>query len=185
MNIYFLNNTFLIAQFLSAIFLLVVFIYAIFQASKVVNLSLLMLENEYLDTSNMATAYVSLAGSMFVFFCGAFAQAIMFIPISVSGFVSQDAEPSWFIREFSNFAGFWYNFVFALMIIVFTYFYTAITVNTNQMADDMKRNGGFVPGIKPGKETSEYLDSVMTKIVFPGSLFLAFLSIIPAFAKIF
>ena len=68
------------------------------------------------------------------------------------------------------------------MIIVFTYFYTAITVNTNQMADDMKRNGGFVPGIKPGKETSEYLDSVMTKIVFPGSLFLAFLSIIPAFA---
>ena len=78
MNIYFLNNTFLIAQFLSAIFLLVVFIYAIFQASKVVNLSLLMLENEYLDTSNMATAYVSLAGSMFVFFCGAFAQAIMF-----------------------------------------------------------------------------------------------------------
>lgn len=113
-----------------------------------------------------------------------FAQAIMFIPITVAGFATDSAEPSWFIREFSNFAGFWYNFVFALMIIVFTYFYTAITVNTNQMADDMKRNGGFVPGIKPGKETSEYLDSVMTKIVFPGSLFLAFLSIIPAFAML-
>jgi preprotein translocase subunit SecY len=112
-----------------------------------------------------------------------FAQAIMFVPITVIGFTDAGAG-NWFITEFTNFAGFWYNFAFALMIIIFTFFYTAITVNTNQMADDMKRNGGFVPGIKPGKPTAEYLDTIMSRITFPGSVFLALIAILPAFAMV-
>ena len=86
------------------------------------------------------------------------------------------------MAAFSDFSGFWYNFVFGLLIILFTYFYTAITVNTNQMADDLKRNGGFVPGVKPGKDTASFLDGIMSRIVLPGSVFLAFIAILPAFA---
>jgi preprotein translocase subunit SecY len=80
--------------------------------------------------------------------------------------------------------GFWYNFVFGLLVVLFTYFYTAITINPTQMADDMKRNGGFIPGIKPGRKTVEYLDAVMSRITLPGSIFLAFVAIMPAFAMI-
>ncbi len=110
-----------------------------------------------------------------------FAQAIMFIPITVASSFSDNAQAGWFITEFSNISGFWYNFTFAVLIIVFTFFYTAITINTNRMAEDMKRNGGFVPGIKPGKDTATFLDSVMTKITFPGAVFLAIIAILPAF----
>jgi len=105
-----------------------------------------------------------------------FAQAIMFIPAAFGGFVPGVAG------VFSNTSGFWYNLIFAVLIILFTYFYTAITVNPNQMAEDMKRNGGFVPGIKPGKKTAEFIDSVMSKITLPGSIFLALVAIMPAFA---
>ena len=110
-----------------------------------------------------------------------FAQAIMFIPISFGGLSDSEGVQN-FVAAFSDFSGFWYNFVFAILIIVFTYLYTAITVNTNQMADDLKRNGGFVPGVKPGKDTAGFLDSVMSRIVLPGSVFLALLAILPAFA---
>ena len=110
-----------------------------------------------------------------------FAQAIMFIPLTIVGF-SQSEALTGFVGTFSNHYGFWYNVVFALMIIIFTYFYTAITVNPNQMAEDMKRNGGFVPGIKPGKKTAEFIDSVMSRITLPGSIFLAIIAILPAFA---
>lgn len=110
-----------------------------------------------------------------------FAQAIMFIPLTIVGF-SQSEALSGFVGTFSNHYGFWYNVIFALMIIVFTYFYTAITVNPNQMAEDMKRNGGFVPGIKPGKRTAEFIDSIMSRITLPGSIFLAIVAILPAFA---
>jgi preprotein translocase subunit SecY len=110
-----------------------------------------------------------------------FAQAIMVIPITLVGF-SQSEALSGFVGTFSNPYGFWYNLVFALMIIVFTYFYTAITVNPNQMAEDMKRNGGFVPGIKPGKKTAEFIDIIMSRITLPGSIFLAIVAILPAFA---
>jgi preprotein translocase subunit SecY len=109
-----------------------------------------------------------------------FAQAIMFIPVALAGVVT-DGEPNAFVTAFSNYGGFWYNFTFAVLIIVFTFFYTAMTVNTNRMADDLKRNGGFVPGVKPGKDTADYLDSVLTRIVFPGSIFLALIAIFPAF----
>ncbi len=112
-----------------------------------------------------------------------FAQAIMFIPITLAGF-SRLESLTGFAAVFANFQGFWYNFTFAILIILFTYFYTAITINPNQMAEDMKKNGGFIPGIKPGKKTAEFIDDVMSKITLPGSIFLAFVAIMPAFARI-
>tara|TARA_B100000963_G_C22627593_1_gene673203 strand:- start:1414 stop:2736 length:1323 start_codon:yes stop_codon:yes gene_type:complete len=110
-----------------------------------------------------------------------FAQAIMFIPITFAGFSSSTAA-SGFVQEFSDFSGFWYNFVFAILVIVFTYFYTAITVNPEQMAADMKRSGATIYNLKPGKATAKFLNETMTRIVLPGSFFLAFVAILPAFA---
>ena len=112
-----------------------------------------------------------------------FAQAIMFIPVTLAGFTHSQSL-SGFIGAFMNNQGFWYNLVFALMIIAFTYFYTAITINPTQMAEDMKRNNGFIPGIKPGKRTTEYLDTIMSRITLPGSIFLAIVAIMPAFASL-
>ena len=111
-----------------------------------------------------------------------FAQAIMFLPVTLAGFSKSDTL-SGFIGAFVDFNGFWYNFTFAIMIIAFTYFYTAITVNPNQMAEDMKKNGGFIPGVKPGRKTSDFIDSIMSKITFPGSLFLALVAIMPALVR--
>jgi len=108
-----------------------------------------------------------------------FAQAIMFIPVTLAGFSD---NLTGIANTLSDFTGFWYNALFFVMIVLFTYFYTAITVNPKQMADDMKKNGGFIPGIKPGRKTSEYLDNIMSRITFPGSLFLGFVAILPAFA---
>ena len=112
-----------------------------------------------------------------------FAQAIMMVPIMFAGFNADSV--SGFMTAFMNNTGFWYNFVFALLIIVFTYFYTAITVNPTQMAEQMKLNNGFIPGVKPGKKTAEYLDVIMSRITLPGSFFLALVAIMPAFASIF
>ena len=111
-----------------------------------------------------------------------FAQAIMFIPITIAGFNAEAASSSFF-RSFMSMTGFWYNAIFALLIIAFTYFYTAITVQPTQMAENMKQNNGFIPGIKPGKKTAEYLDSIMSRITLPGSIFLAIVAILPAFAQ--
>jgi preprotein translocase subunit SecY len=108
-----------------------------------------------------------------------FAQAIMFIPAAVAGLSESGAAQS-ISLQFSNMFGLAYNIVFALLIIVFTYFYTAITVPTNKMADDLKRSGGFIPGIRPGIETGDFLDKVMSLITFPGSLFLALIAVFPA-----
>lgn len=110
-----------------------------------------------------------------------FAQAIMFVPAAVAGLSQSDAAQS-FTVAFSDIFGFWYNLVFFLLVIIFTYFYTAVTVPTNKMADDLKRSGGFVPGIKPGTETADYLDKIMSQITLPGSIFLALIAIFPAFA---
>ncbi|RAV30813.1 preprotein translocase subunit SecY [Sinomicrobium soli] len=109
-----------------------------------------------------------------------FAQAIMFVPGALAGLSSSEAAQS-VQSAFMDIFGFWYNLVFALLIIIFTYFYTAITVPTNKMADDLKRSGGFIPGVKPGKETGDYLDKIMSLITFPGSIFLAIIAILPAF----
>ena len=108
-----------------------------------------------------------------------FAQAIMFIPAAVAGLSKSETSQS-IAGTFSNIFGFWYCLVFALLIIIFTYFYTAITVPTNKMADDLKRSGGFIPGIKPGIETADFLDNIMSLITFPGSLFLALIAVFPA-----
>ena len=113
-----------------------------------------------------------------------FAQAIMFIPITIVGF-SNVASASGIARAFVDHTSFWYNLVFAILIIVFTWFYTAITINPTQMAEDMKRNNGFIPGIKPGKSTADYIDTIMSRITLPGSLFLAIVAILPAFAGVF
>ena len=106
-----------------------------------------------------------------------FAQALMFIPALFSGTA--------FAAAFSSMTGFWYNFTLAVLVIAFTYFYTAIIINPQMMADDMKRNGGFIPGVKPGKQTVNYIDTIMTRITLPGSFFLAIVAILPALAMKF
>lgn len=111
-----------------------------------------------------------------------FAQALMFLPMMLASFDSETTTG--IAAAFSDFTGFWYNFTFALLIIAFTYFYTAVTINPNQMAEDMKKNGGFIPGVKPGRKTVEFLDSIMSRITLPGSIFLALIAILPAFAMI-
>lgn len=108
-----------------------------------------------------------------------FAQAIMFVPAAVAGLSSSDTAQS-ISSVFHNVFGWQYNLLFALLIIIFTYFYTAITVPTNKMADDLKRSGGFIPGIRPGSDTADYLDKIMSLITFPGSLFLAIIAVFPA-----
>ena len=116
-----------------------------------------------------------------------FAQALMMLPITLAGFAAGaegetgDAFTT-FAANFSDIGGLYYNVTFAILIIVFTYFYTAITVNPQQMADDLKKNGGFVPGVKPGRDTADFLDTILSKITLPGSIFLALIAILPAFA---
>ena len=109
-----------------------------------------------------------------------FAQALMFAPAYVGGAFGDSSVGQWLQTNFSDIFGLWYNILFAVLIIIFTYFYTAITVPTNKMSDDLKRSGGFVPGIRPGNETSEFLDTVMSHITFPGSLYLAAIAVFPA-----
>ena len=109
-----------------------------------------------------------------------FAQALMFAPAALGRLFGENSFGLWLQSSFSDIFGLWYNILFAILIIIFTYFYTAITVPTNKMADDLKRSGGFVPGIRPGTETADFLDRVMSQITFPGSLFLAAVSVLPA-----
>ena len=110
-----------------------------------------------------------------------FAQALMMFPMLLGRW---DATRG-IAAAFSSYTNVWYNIVFALLVIVFTYFYTAVTVNPTMMAEDMKKNGGFIPGVKPGKQTANYIDTIMSRITLPGSIALAFIAIMPAFANIF
>ena len=109
-----------------------------------------------------------------------FAQAIMFSPSLIGRTFNDTAAGQWMEVQFADIFGLAYNILFAVLIIIFTYFYTAITVPTNKMADDLKRSGGFIPGIRPGKETGNYLDKIMSLITLPGSVFLAMLAVLPA-----
>ena len=109
-----------------------------------------------------------------------FAQALMFAPADLGGAFGDSPTGQWLQTNFSDIFGFWYNVLFALLIIIFKFFYTSITVPTNKMSDDLKRSGGFVPGIRPGNETSEFLDTVMSHITFPGSLYLSAIAVFPA-----
>ncbi len=111
-----------------------------------------------------------------------FAQALMFIPATIASVFPKIASNS-VLMSLSDYTSWGHNLLFAILIIAFTYFYTAITVNPNQMAEDMKKNGGFIPGIKPGRATGEFLDGVISRITLPGSIFLAIIAIIPAFAS--
>jgi preprotein translocase subunit SecY len=110
-----------------------------------------------------------------------FAQAIMFIPIAIVG----TGEQSGFWLKLMDTDGWVYNVIYAVLIIAFTIFYTAVTVNPQQMAEDLKRNNGFIPGVKPGKPTADYIDTVMSRITWPGALFLTIIAIMPAFARLF
>ena len=110
-----------------------------------------------------------------------FAQALMLFPLIFSRW---DATRG-LAATLGNYQGFWYNFIFFILIVVFTYFYTAVTVNPTMMSESMKRDGGFIPGVKPGKKTVEYLDGIMSKVTFPGSIFLGIIAILPAIARIF
>lgn len=109
-----------------------------------------------------------------------FAQALMLFPLIFSRFDSTRGLAA----VFNNYAGFWYNFTFAILVILFTYFYTAVTVNSTMMAEEIRKNGGFIPGVKPGKKTVEYIDTVMSRVTLPGSVFLAIIAILPAGAMI-
>ena len=110
-----------------------------------------------------------------------FAQALMFIPLAIVQY-SAPENASWFMRTVMDRNSFTYNILFAVLIIAFTYFYTAITLNPTQMAEDMKRNNGFIPGVRPGKDTADYIETIMSRLTFPGSLFIAFIAIMPALA---
>ena len=112
-----------------------------------------------------------------------FAQALMILPVMFVRYQADSATG--IVAAFSDITGFWYNFTLAILIVIFTYFYTAITINPNQMAEDMKRNGGFIPGVKPGRKTVEFLYEITSKITLPGALFLALIAILPSFAVIF
>ena len=111
-----------------------------------------------------------------------FAQALMFIPPLIAGIWRESEVGNYIGNAFGDMFSWQYNLLFAILILLFTFFYTAITVNPNDIADNLKRNGGFIPGIKPGKQTSEFIDQVLTKITLPGSIFLAIVAILPAFA---
>ena len=113
-----------------------------------------------------------------------FAQALMFIPLTMANYGTKDGG-GYILRSFMDVNSLLYNIVFVILVVAFTYFYTAITLNPVQMSEELKRNNGFIPGIKPGKSTADYLDNVMSRITLPGSLFIAFIAIMPAFAKLF
>jgi preprotein translocase subunit SecY len=111
-----------------------------------------------------------------------FAQSLMFLPSLLANLWADDSDTAAYIGSvFSDFQSWQYSLTFAILIIIFTFLYTAITINPSQIADDMKRNGGFIPGVKPGKQTSEFIDNVLTKITLPGAIFLAIIAILPAF----
>ncbi len=131
---------------------------------------------QYLGARQYIPLKVNAAGVMPIIF----AQAFMFFPALFLNSKSEFLKN--FALAFSDITGFWYNFVYAILIILFTYFYTAITINPQQMAEDLKRNNGLIPGVKPGKPTVEYLDNILSKVTLPGSIFLALIAILPAFA---
>ena len=112
-----------------------------------------------------------------------FAQALMFLPAALLRF--QTDGSSWLVRSLLNTDSLLYNIVYVILIIAFTYFYTAITMNPTQMAEDMKRNNGFIPGVKPGKDTADYIDTILSRLTLPGSLFIAFIAVLPAIARLF
>jgi preprotein translocase subunit SecY len=166
-----------------ALFAIVVFVILLVQGTRKIPVQFakkIVGNRQYGGVRQYIPLKVNAAGVMPI----VFAQAIMFIPATLAQFYPE--SPGWqsFAQALSDFNSPWYNLIFALLIIVFTYFYTAIAVNPSQMADDMKKNGGFIPGVKPGRKTAEFIDEVMSRITFPGSLFLAAIAILPSLGKV-
>lgn len=133
---------------------------------------------QYGGVRNFLPLKVNAAGVMPIIF----AQAIMFLPLT---FVNMAEQPSKFMMSFIDYNGVGYNVIFFLLIIGFTYFYTAITINPQQIAEELKKNGGFIPGTKPGKQTANLIDDIMSKITLPGSIFLGLVAVLPAIVRIF
>jgi preprotein translocase subunit SecY len=133
---------------------------------------------QYGGVRNFLPLKVNAAGVMPIIF----AQAIMFLPLT---FVKLTNQPGKIMMSFINYNGFGYNLIFFVLIIAFTYFYTAITINPQQIAEDLKKNGGFIPGTKPGKQTANLIDEIMSRITLPGSIFLGFVAIMPALVRMF
>ena len=129
---------------------------------------------QYGGTRNFLPLKVNAAGVMPIIF----AQALMFLPLTFINMA--EITPGGFWYSFIDYTGWGYNIVFFIMIILFTYFYTAITINPQQISEELKKNGGFIPGVKPGKQTAQFIDDIMSKITLPGSFFLAFVAILPA-----
>lgn len=171
-----------LVMFLAEIFVwlaVVVFTIAIIQATRRIPVQFakrIVGNKQYGGVRQYIPLKINAAGVMPIIF----AQAIMFIPITLAGFSD---SLTGFVAVMSDMNGLWYNLVFATLIIVFTYFYTAIAVNPNQMAEDMKKNGGFVPGVKPGKKTAEFIDGTISRVTLPGSISLAIIAILPVFAS--
>ena len=134
---------------------------------------------QYGGVRNFLPLKVNAAGVMPIIF----AQAIMFLPLTFVSVTEQSTGGFW--HSFIDYNGWGYNIVFFLMIILFTYFYTAITINPQQIAEDLKKNGGFIPGTKPGKQTAQLIEGIMSKITLPGSIFLAIVAILPAIVRLF
>jgi len=132
----------------------------------------------YGGTTQYLPIRVNAAGVMPIIF----AQSIMFVPATVASFFPESPFMQNMGQYFSDFTGWGYSFIFFFVCMFFTYFYTAITVNPKEMADTMKRQGGFIPGIRPGKQTQEFIDNVLTRITLPGSIFISFVAILPAIA---
>jgi preprotein translocase subunit SecY len=172
-----------LVMFLTEIFIwlaVVVFTIAIIQATRRIPVQFakrIVGNKQYGGVRQYIPLKINAAGVMPIIF----AQAIMFIPITLAGFSDQLTG---FVATMSDFNGFWYNFIFATLIVLFTYFYTAIAVNPSQMADEMKKNGGFIPGVKPGKKTAEFIDGTISRITLPGAISLAIIAILPVFAHL-
>ena len=132
--------------------------------------------NRQYGGTNFLPLKINAAGVMPIIF----AQALMMIPLLFGRWEATQG----FAAAFNSYTGVWYNIVFGILVVIFTYFYTAITVNPSMIAEELKKNGGFIPGVKPGKKTMEYLDDIMSKVTLPGSIFLALIAIMPAFANI-
>lgn len=163
------------------LFVIFVFAIALIQAVRKVQIQYakrIVGNKQYGGARQYLPLKVNAAGVMPIIF----AQALMFVPLMLAGFKSETL--SGIGAAFSDPTGFWYNLVYAIMIVLFTYFYTAVIINPKQMAEDLKRNNGFIPGVKPGARTVEYLDDIMSKITLPGSILLALIAILPAFAMI-
>jgi preprotein translocase subunit SecY len=135
--------------------------------------------NAYTQRRGFLPLKVNIAGVMPIIF----AQAFLFIPGTIAQ-LFPDSSASGFLRQITDFTSLPYNIIMFLMVVLFTYFYTALIMNPVQMADDLKRNNGFIPGVKPGANTAEYIDTVLSRITLPGSVFLGFIAIMPSFAKI-